>query len=432
MASVWLAEDQSLGRQVAVKVLAEQLASQLHFLIRFQREARIAAALSEHPNVVTIYDVGEHEGRPYIVMAYLPGGTVRDRFAAGPVRRADAVDWLRDTASALDFAHSSGVVHRDVKPQNLLFDDDDHVVVADLGIARTAYEDGLTATGELLGTASYISPEQAMGHPATPASDRYALALIAYQLLTGSRPFGGTTFAEQAMQHIASDPAPPSSRAPGLPAGVDEVMRKALAKEPRERPETARDFVDALDEALAQEPEPSAPPPAAAAPTRSRPRAVPAAIAAVVIALVVLGGVVLLSNGGAGRAPVKHANATARPHAAKHRTRGTPPPPRTRAAPPNPIPAGATPASLNQEGFALMNAGRYDQAIPLLKGAITRAPKGSGDLTYAYALYNLGHSLRLAGKAAEAIPYLERRLKFDNQLDVVRRELAAARAQAAG
>ena len=147
MGSVWLAEDSMLGRQVAAKLLAEQFASQPLFVKRFEREARTAAALSGHPNVVTIYDVGEHAGRPFIVMAYLPGGSVRDRIKAGTVDRAAAVDWIHDAADALDFAHARGVVHRDVKPQNLLFDFHDHVVVADFGIARAAYEDTLTASG---------------------------------------------------------------------------------------------------------------------------------------------------------------------------------------------------------------------------------------------------------------------------------------------
>jgi len=427
MASVWLADDQSLGRQVAVKVLAEQLASQLHFVIRFQREARTAAALSAHPNVVTIYDVGEHEGRPFIVMAYLPGGTIRDRIESGRVAREDTVRWLRDAASGLDFAHSRGIVHRDVKPQNLLFDDEGRAVVADLGIARAAYEDSLTASGELLGTASYIAPEQAMGHAATPASDRYSLAVIAYQLLTGCLPFGGTSFAEQALHHVESEPMPPSSRVPELPLAVDEVMGKGLAKDPAARPGSAGDFVDALDEALEDAPEDAQSVPVAVR-GRSLPRPA-AAMAAVVAAAALLGAVVLLSDGGGtGPAPAKHGNRAAR-SPAKLRP-SAPAAPKQSVAPA--VPPGTTPASLNQEGFALMNSGRYEQAIPLLRRAIAGAPKGSGDLTYAYALYNLGRSLRLAGKPAEAIPYLQRRLGIDNQREVVAHELAAARAAAAG
>src|SRR5919201_418473 len=164
MATIWQAEDRLLGRQVAVKVLAEHLAAQPRFVERFQREARTAASLSGHPNVVTIYDVGEHDGRPFIVMELLTGGTVAERLRRrGRPRPEEALRWLREAASALDYAHERGVVHRDVKPQNLLFDERDRLVVGDLGIARAAYDERLTASGELLGTAAYISPEQAQG-----------------------------------------------------------------------------------------------------------------------------------------------------------------------------------------------------------------------------------------------------------------------------
>jgi serine/threonine-protein kinase len=416
MGSVWVAEDRVLGRRVAVKVLAEQFASQPLFVKRFEREARTAAALSGHPNVITIYDVGEHDGRPYIVMAYLPGGTVRDRIKAGHVERGEAVDWLRDAASALDFAHARGVVHRDVKPQNLLFDGEGRVIVADLGIARAAYEDTLTKSGELLGTASYISPEQAIGEPATAASDRYSLAVVAYQLLTGSRPFGGASFAEQALQQIESEPERPSSRAPGLSPVVDPVLLKGLAKDPSERWSSGHEFVEALDEALGD-----APPPVRLS---RRSPAGPVAVAATLVAVLLLAGVVLLSGGGGGGSGPGPSRASHPP--AKKR----PPASTGTAAPATTAPAGTSPASLNQQGFNLMNAGRYDEAISLLRPAVARFPKGSTDLTYAYALYNLGRSLRLAGRPAEAIPYLERRLGFDNQRDVVRRELAAARGAA--
>jgi serine/threonine-protein kinase len=449
MGSVWVAEDRLLGRRVAVKVLAEQLASQPPSVQRFQREARTAAALSAHPNVITIYDVGEHAGRPFIVMAYLPGGTVRDRIKAGPVDRRKAVAWLRDTASALDFAHAQGVVHRDVKPQNLLFDGEGRVIVADLGIARAAYEDSLTGSGELLGTASYISPEQAMGEPATAASDRYSLAVVAYELLTGSRPFAGGSFAEQALQRIEAEPQAPSSSAHDLSPETDAVLLRGLAKDPGERWGSATAFVSALGRALrdgASRPSvavlprpyaPSEPEPARRARTPVSPtftRRSPArtgAVAATLVAAILLGGVVLTSTGGGG------GSGSGKQRDRAGRSPAKPPPPArpAKAAPAKPapvVPAGASPTSLNQQGFDLMNAGRYDEAIPLLRRAVSGYPQGSTDLDYAYALYNLGRALRLAGKPTEAIPYLQRRLGFDNQRDVVRRELAAARAAAAG
>jgi serine/threonine protein kinase len=445
MASIWLAEDRVLGRQVAVKVLAEQLASQPLFVTRFEREARTAAALSGHPNLITIYDVGEHEERPFIVMEHLPGGTLRDRIGAGPVDRSEMLEWLRQAASALDFANQRDVVHRDVKPQNLLFDGSGRLVVADLGIARAAYEDSLTASGELIGTASYISPEQAMGDPATPASDRYSLAVVAYELLTGARPFAGGSFAEQAIQQIESEPDPPSARACGLGAEVDRVLLKGLAKDPAARWPTASAFVSALAQALERpaprpevatapliDPERSWPRQAEPFPTRhGRSPARLAAVAAVVVALAVVAGVVAFGTGGDGGSPnrakaTKHRNAQAKSEAAEPSTT-TPTTTAPAPAPPG-APSSGSGAAMNEQGYALMRAGRYDQAAPVLQRAVAAFGQSSTELTYAYALYNLGRSLRLSGRPAEAIPYLERRMRFPNQRDVVRRELAAARA----
>ena len=209
---------------MAIKVLAEQFAEQPRFVARFQREARTAALLSGHPHVVTIYDVGEQGGRPFIVMEYLAGGSLAERMAGGrPSREAD-VQWLREAADALDFAHEKGVVHRDVKPRNLLFDDRGRLVVADFGIARAAFEDSLTVSGELLGTAAYISPEQAVGEPATAASDRYAFAVVAFEALTGGLPFGGGTLVETRPAAHADGPAPRQRAPADLPAAVDDVL----------------------------------------------------------------------------------------------------------------------------------------------------------------------------------------------------------------
>ena len=157
MAGVWEATDELLGRSVAVKVLASHLAEDDRARKRFEREARAAAGLSSHPNVVTIYDVGEYDGRVFMVMELMPGGTVADRLRAGrTIADETALRWLREAAAALDAAHGQGVVHRDIKPGNLLLDDRDRLAIADFGIARLALEDQLTATGQVLGTASYI------------------------------------------------------------------------------------------------------------------------------------------------------------------------------------------------------------------------------------------------------------------------------------
>src|SRR5919109_105361 len=231
MAGVWEARDELLGRAVAVKVLASHLSEDERARRRFEREARAAAGLSSHPHVVTIYDVGEHDGRAFMVMELMRGGTVADRLKAGrAIADETALRWLREAAGALDAAHDAGVVHRDIKPGNLLLDDRDRLPIADFGIARLAMEDQLTATGQVLGTASYISPEQVVGEPATPASDRYALAVVAFELLTGSKPFQAEHFAAQARAHVEDEPPLASERDASLPRGVDPVLKRGMAK----------------------------------------------------------------------------------------------------------------------------------------------------------------------------------------------------------
>jgi serine/threonine-protein kinase len=253
MASVWEAHDELLDRDVAVKLLASHLGEDERARKRFQREARAAAGLSSHPNVVTIYDVGEHKNRVFMVMEIMRGGTLGDRLK-GDREIADetALRWLHEAAAALDTAHAAGVVHRDIKPGNLLLDGRDRLAVADFGIARLAWEDQLTATGQVLGTAAYLSPEQAMGEAATAASDRYAFAVVAYELLTGTRPFEAEHFAAQARAHVEDPPPPASERAPELSRAVDAVLERGLAKDPADRWNSSEDFVDALERTLAQ------------------------------------------------------------------------------------------------------------------------------------------------------------------------------------
>src|ERR1700749_2019719 len=259
MAAVWCAEDLVLGRTVAVKVLAERFAHDEMAMRRFKREARAAARVSTHAHVVTIYDVGDLEmdprdiaptARPFIVMEYLAGGTVADAIRVGAVRRQEAVRWIREAASALDHAHARGIVHRDIKPANFLLNRSRVLHVADFGIARLASEDTITSTGELFGTAAYLSPEQALGREATGASDRYALTVAAFELLAGERPFDAPHFAAQARQHIEDARPHASDRDRTLPPSVDDVLMRGMAKEPDERFETAGDFVDALETAL--------------------------------------------------------------------------------------------------------------------------------------------------------------------------------------
>src|SRR4051795_9650231 len=240
MAGVWEAHDELLDRAVAVKILAQHLAEDDRARRRFEREARAAAGLSSHPHVVTIYDVGEHDGRVFMVMELMRGGTVGERLKAGRAIADDtALRWLREAAGALDAAHDAGVVHRDIKPGNLLLDEHDRLAIADFGIARLAMEDQLTASGQVLGTAAYISPTQAFGAAATPGSDRYALAVVAFELLTGVKPFEAEHFAAQARAHVEDAPPAASSRLAELPPAVDEVLARGMAKAPQDRWPTA-------------------------------------------------------------------------------------------------------------------------------------------------------------------------------------------------
>ena len=276
MASVWCVHDHVLGRRAAIKLLAERFADNDAAIRRFMREARTAARLSSHPHVVSIHDIGQADGvgtrppdgsgthpatrpptphrRPFIVMEYLAGGTVADALRRKEVNRALALRWLGEAASALDFAHAKGVVHRDIKPGNLLLDREQLLYVGDFGIARLASEDTITQADQVLGTAAYISPEQVLGGPASDASDRYSLAVVAYELLVGERPFTAEPVMAQARQHIEDDPPRASRRNPLLPRAIDGVLAKGMAKRPQDRFESAAAFVAALERASADRP----------------------------------------------------------------------------------------------------------------------------------------------------------------------------------
>src|SRR5918911_287531 len=192
MANVYLAEDQELGRRVAIKILNERHANDDQFVERFRREAKNAAALS-HPNIVSIFDRGEAEGTYYIAMEYLDGRSLKELITTrGPAPINVAVDYARQILAALRVAHRQGLVHRDIKPHNLLVDGQGGVKVTDFGIAR-AGPSQMTEEGSIIGTAQYLSPEQAQGAPVTPASDLYSVGIVLYELLTGTVPFGGET-----------------------------------------------------------------------------------------------------------------------------------------------------------------------------------------------------------------------------------------------
>jgi hypothetical protein len=257
MATVWAAEDAVLERLVAVKVLAAGYAADPSARRRFTREARAAARVSDHLHVVTIFDIGELPSphtEAFIVMEHFAGGTVADRLKAGdPIPVPLALRWLRETASALDAAHAADIVHRDVKPGNLLLDEHGRLAVGDFGIASIAGETAMTAAGQILGTAAYLSPEQARGRPATPASDRYSLAVVAFELLCGRRPFDGDTPMAQARARVEQEPAVPM----GPCAAAGDVLTWGLAREAADRPATAGAFVVALEDVLGDAAQPT-------------------------------------------------------------------------------------------------------------------------------------------------------------------------------
>jgi eukaryotic-like serine/threonine-protein kinase len=442
MASVWCAHDRVLGRRVAIKLLAERFAGEDGAVRRFKREARAAARVSGHPHVVATYDVGETppldgapRGRAFIVMEYLAGGNLADALRLGEVERADAVRWIREAAAAIDYAHGHGVLHRDIKLANLLLDCDRSLHVADFGIARVGSEETITSTGQVLGTAAYLAPERALGRPATAASDRYSLAVAAFELLAGERPFTAEHFAAQARQHVDEPPPAASARDRSLPAEIDAVLARGMAKRPEDRWPTATAFAKAVEEALAPT-RSIGDAPTFAAPAIVRPRRRRRAIAAgaLAVAALAVGITIGASHGGAEHprvAAASHARSAtgpARRAQPKSEPRSKPKPAAhtrsvsgtlaaARTAPP-------TADALDARGHALMEAGDYGAAIPVLRQALAAAPRDS--LTYAYALYDLGRSLRLAGDPKAAVPVLWRRLQIPNQTDVVRNELRLA------
>lgn len=246
MAKVYKAEDRLLERAVAVKVLREQYASDQAFVERFRQEARSAAGLA-HPNIVSVYDVGIDGNWNYIVMEYVEGPSLKDLILQGaPFTNVRAVDIGLQILSALSFAHEKGIVHRDIKPQNILISSNGTAKVTDFGIARAATGAQLTETGVVLGTVHYFSPEQARGDTATPASDIYAIGVVLYEMLTGRLPFQGDSTLAIALKHVQEQPQPPSKINPRIPPSIENIIVKAMAKEPAARYPSAEVMKQAL------------------------------------------------------------------------------------------------------------------------------------------------------------------------------------------
>jgi tetratricopeptide (TPR) repeat protein len=484
MASVLLCRDERLGRQVAVKRLHADSPGDVEQ--RFVREAKLGASLN-HPNLVSVYDTATDEEGVLIVMEYVEGEALARTLKRGPLPPDRVAAMVRDVGSALDHAHAQGVVHRDVKPGNVLLRRDGMTKLVDLGIATARDHTRLTHSGMVLGTAAYMAPEQLEGGETTPATDVYALAVVAYEALTGQRAREGRTPLELAHK-IATDP-PPDLREvmPSASPQAAEVLKRAMARDPRDRPASAGEFATRLARALE---EPPTAPTRAVPPTRIAPRAAPVAAAApapaaaspppptapprrrppqrggrptgaIALALVLLGlaaaGVLaaVLSSGGDGdgsqQADRGNQQQGDRNRAQRNREQQqqqqaeqqqaepaepapAAPAPEAEEEPPAEQPTGGgDPASgveLNDQGYALMQQGNYEDAVPILQQAVASWPEDSTDINYAYALFNLGKSLNRSGDPEAAIPYLEKRLQWDDQRETVQAELDLAKRNA--
>ena len=457
MADVYAATDETLGRRVAIKVLAERFARDPDLRARFTREARIAARLSTEPNVVTIFDVADVDGRPAIVMEYLSGGTVADRMRAGRVSPALAIAWLAGAGRALDAAHGHGVVHRDVKPANLMLTADGDVRVTDFGIARIAGDVSLTSAGTILGTSGYMSPEQAVGGKATPASDRYGLAVVAFELLTGRRPYVAETFASEAAAHATAPIPSATALDPTLPHGVDDVFERGLAKAPDARFRSCGELVSSLKDAFADAAattirvlpaavasDPPAPtgapaPSSASPPFREAPvslhrgsgaRRLGILLAAVgAVALLGVLAAVLATRGDGGSVEavtvVRTATVAGTPQVRTVTVESDQPTTTVATTVAETPPASASGAALNDQGFRLLQAGKAAAALPLLEQAVTKL-QGSGSLAEAYASYNLAWARFATGSCDGVLALLDRSREIQGkrkEIDRLRRDV---------
>src|SRR5690606_23427971 len=253
MALVYKARDMLLGRKVAVKILRQQFVGDEEFIKRFRREAQAAASLS-HPNVVSIYDVGQDGDIHYIIMEYVEGINLNDKIKQqAPLQVEEAVNIAMQICDALDHAHSNGIIHRDIKPHNILIGKNGRVKVTDFGIARAITSADITQTGSVLGSVHYFSPEQAKGAAQDAVSDLYSLGIVLYQMLTAKLPFSGDSPISVALKHLQEEVESPRAINPHIPQSVENIVLKALRKSPRERYASARAMLKDLDVCLLPE-----------------------------------------------------------------------------------------------------------------------------------------------------------------------------------
>jgi predicted Ser/Thr protein kinase len=426
MGEIYRAEDETLGRTVAIKMLAARYADEEAVRGRFTREALAAARLSGEPNTVTIFDVGERSRRPFIVMEYVEGGSLEELLLGEGAQPPDRVlEWLEQAAHALDAAHRHGVIHRDVKPGNLLLARDGTVRVADFGVASAAGLDSLTATGTVLGTAGYLAPEQARGEPTTPAADRYALAVVAFELLTGQRPFESDSITAEATAHVNA-PVPRISEHADLPRALDPVFERALAKDPTERFPTAIDFVEALRHAFHE----GAGPTRVLAPARRPGRRRGVGDRSVVVVAGLLAAAALSGAGVAALLARDGDGGNAASIVTRTLPGTTQTVPTTVQEPPSPPPPASAGSGreLTDAATARLRQGDWAGAEQLARQAVQKLGTTGDRLYLAYALYDLGRALAEQGKCAEAV----QRLDQSQQLQGHRSEIDQVRARCKG
>ena len=458
-ATVFLAEDCVLCRDVAIKRLhAEGSEADGR---RFRREARLGASLI-HPNLVTIFDTLSGSEGVLIVMEYVRGRPLSELIPPGGMDPRRLLEILRSVASAIDYAHEHGVVHRDVKPANILIAEDRRVKLVDLGTATAGHLTQITAENEIVGTLTYIAPERLAGESVgEPPADVYSLAVLAFEALTGRQPHGAKTPSELLDQVLQYPPPDVKESLPQAPPRLGRVLMQGMDPDPERRQASAGALVRDLEAALRDQAEAMRPtlasteamtpvaqerlalPPLSrgpdAEPTRRRGWLLPALVC---IGVLLVGGAWLAFSGGgdeSGKGTAGGRQSADRKQAGGPSTNSAAATPTTQttdiAAPTaEAVPStsasdpGTAGAQLNEEGYSLIQQERYAEAIPVLRRAVASFPQGTTDLNFAYALFNLGHALRMAGHPEKAIPILERRLEIPNQTQTVQTEIDAARA----
>ncbi|HEY7633477.1 MAG TPA: serine/threonine-protein kinase [Thermoleophilaceae bacterium] len=441
-ATVFLCEDERLGRKVAVKRMHAH--SPEDITRRLRREARLGASLS-HPNLVSVFDTETYEEGVFIVMEYVEGETLADALVRGPLDSERAITILRALASALDTVHAQGIVHRDVKPANVLLGVDGSVKLADLGVGIATDDTRITQSGQVLGTPAYMSPEQIDGAVPTPAVDIYALGAMAYEMLAGEKARKGSTPLEVA-HRVTTEPPPDLRRAwPGAPAALAATIKQAMARDPAKRPSSAGELVEELADALKQTPrEPTvATTPLdriAALQPGARRRRLPSwlPLLGLLVVGVAVALVLLLSGGSGGSGSASNTTAThhkkksaKKQQAATSTPQATSTPAQTQQQTTTPPPATSDPVALNNQGKSLIDAGNPQAAIPILQQALAGFPPDQrASLNYAYTLFNLADAYLKSGQPEKAIPLLQQRLRFNDQRDAVAAELRQAMQQA--